>query len=98
MFLGLPCMCINITLNFNLETTSEAAGSSVKALISLTIFAPASKAASITFELQVSTEIVIPFFAKVLMTGITRFICSLIETGLDPGRLDSPPISNISAP
>jgi hypothetical protein len=36
--------------------------------------------------------------ASVLITGITRTSSSLRETGLASGRVDSPPISIISAP
>jgi len=46
----------------------------------------------------VSTEILKPLPAKASITGITRDSSISIEIGSAPGRVDSPPMSRMSAP
>ena len=67
--------------------------------MSFTIPAPAATAAVATAALVVSTEITaFVFAASPRMTGITRRISSSTGTGMEPGRVDSPPTSRIAAP
>ena len=70
----------------------------VKAEISLIILAPLSNAVLITLERRVSIETTEPSSAKAFTTGRTRLISSSRDMGTDPGRVDSPPTSMISAP
>jgi hypothetical protein len=99
MTLGVPCICISMTGVLNLEITSGISGSKDRLLISFTIAAPASSARVATFDLEVSidsgTEIL---SARVSMTGIVRLSSSSMETGSEPGLVDSQPMSMISAP
>ena len=71
-----------------------------KPLISLIIVAPASIAFLATSGLMVSIEIgkSQPVSLIPCITGITLFNSSLTEIEIAPGRVLSPPISNISAP
>ena len=66
--------------------------------MSLIIVAPAFIVARITSGLEVSTEIGIPLFSRACTTGRTRRNSSSTPTGALPGRVDSPPISRMSAP
>ncbi len=70
-----------------------------KALTSLIRPAPALTAAVITPGFIVSMEIGISNSALIIsMTGATRSISSCSATISEPGRVDSPPMSKISAP
>ena len=67
--------------------------------MSLTMRAPAPSAAeAITRAWRVSTETTAPLAAKWRMTGRTRASSSSGGTGAAPGRVDSPPMSRMSAP
>ena len=93
-----------------LSATSPAiAGSALNALTSFTKLAPAPSAASATGALDVSIEIcgrvgfdsstpVCATAASLSITGITLRNSSATETGSAPGRVDSPPMSKMSAP
>ncbi|MDC4227963.1 MAG: hypothetical protein MPW15_27965 [Candidatus Manganitrophus sp.] len=72
----------------------------MKPLTSLIIEAPASIARRATSDLVVSIEIggIASCFASRSTTGTTRRISSSTETGVAPGRVDSPPMSIRSAP
>src|SRR5260364_253996 len=69
-----------------------------KSLTSLIKSAPASSAARMTSGLYVSTERGMPRLRSTRTAGITRPISSGADTGIAPGRVDSPPISIKSAP
>ena len=68
--------------------------------MSFTIEAPASIAARATTALRVSTETGMSGSSWSIrwITGTTPSDSSSAETGSDPGRLDSPPMSTMSAP
>ena len=96
---GVPFMCI-ITTGTCLSRTRSAMRSSIlKPLMSFTMSAPASNAASATSALVVSMDIGQDTdFLTAFMTGKTRLSSWLAETGLEKGLVDSPPISIIWAP
>ena len=74
-------------------------GSCARAETSFTMSAPASSARSAVSRFRVSTEIIASPAARIASTtGTTRRISSATGTGSDPGRVDSPPTSRISAP
>ena len=73
-------------------------GSPVRAEISLIIDAPAARAACITDDLEVSILIGTPKPLTFSITLITLSISSETLIGFEPGLVDSPPISIISAP
>ena len=79
-------------------TTACACGSWESALMSFTIRAPASSASSITAARRVSTETRTPSSARARITGITRRSSSASLGACEPGRVDSPPTSMMSAP
>ncbi len=60
--------------------------------------APAAVAAAITAAWRVSMDTVMPLAAKAETTGSTRAISSLGLTVSEPGRVDSPPTSMMTAP
>ena len=78
--------------------TVRASGSWRRALMSFTMRAPAASAASITVARRVSTETSIPWPARARITGITRRSSSASSGACEPGRVDSPPTSTMSAP
>ena len=75
-------------------------GRGVRAETSLRRSAPASKAARATAALRVSIEIgsAKPSARSAAITGTTRAASSSTGTGSAPGRVDSPPMSRMSAP
>ena len=92
-------MCISTIEAPVFATTLVMSGSNLSALISFTIVAPADRASSATFAFVVSTEIITSLrFLIPSITGITQSSSSWSGIGLAPGRLDSPPMSMISAP
>src|SRR5437879_3436130 len=96
MVAGLPFLCMRHTAHW-LSATACSAPREVSASTSLIIDAPAASAAFITPGLRVSTETGISS-EMASRTGITLRISSPSETGADPGRVDSPPMSIRSAP
>ena len=97
MVLGSPCACIRITGAWACATRLALASSKPSADTSLIIRAPAFKAAVITAALRVSAETMWAFDSPA-MTPSTRAISSSVVTVSEPGRVDSPPTSRISAP
>src|ERR1035437_9995200 len=81
-------------------TTPAISRSARSALTSLTRLAPAASAARATAALDVSIEICagVPSSTRPATTGTTRRSSSPSVTGSAPGRVDSPPMSRISAP
>ena len=65
---------------------------------SLTMRAPAASAVAITSAWRVSTETTAPAAARPRTTGSMRRSSSSGGTGVAPGRVNSPPISMMSAP
>src|SRR5262249_29179743 len=65
---------------------------------SLTIVAPEATACSATSDRIVSTDTVAPSAESSRMTGITRPSSSSTRGLVAPGRVDSPPMSRMSAP
>src|SRR4051812_10870731 len=88
-------MCMRQTAQFRSRTASIAPGA-CRAWISLIIEAPAASAAFITAGRRVSTDT--HRSAIFSSTGSTRRSSSSSETGADPGRVDSPPMSMMCAP
>ena len=96
---GFPRICIRMSASFRRRATSAIRGSLRSAVTSFTISAPASAAASATSDLLVSTEMGIRIFPRSFsITGNTRCNSVSAETPSDPGRVDSPPTSIMSAP
>src|SRR4051794_26475513 len=87
-------MCMRQQVAPELATSPAISGAWRKAETSLTIRAPAWIAASATSTLRVSTEIV-PCSRS--MTGMTRSSSTGTGTSAAPGRVDSPPMSRMSA-
>ncbi len=79
-------------------TVSSMRGSASPPETSLTMSAPASRAASATSLRIVSTDTVAPSAASAVMTGTTRASSSSTSGRVAPGRVDSPPTSRMSAP
>ncbi len=99
MVFGVPSMCIKTTGTPYSEATVARSASSRKAPTSLMIEAPASRARRATAALVVSMDIGIEIrLARASITGTTRRISSSTDTESENGRVDSPPISMISAP
>ena len=95
---GVPRMCISTTGQPRFATKGRECGSKVRPDTSLTIAAPASKAAAIVAALRVSMDTISPASAKARITGMTRACSSSGGTTGAPGRVLSPPTSMISAP
>ena len=96
---GVPRLCIRTTAPSSSAINVPSAGSSVKAEISLRSVAPALKAAFITAAFRVSTDRGTALrFRTASINGITRSSSSASQIYEEPGRVDSPPISIISAP
>ena len=90
-------MCIRQTATSDFATISTAP-IACSARTSLIIDAPAAIAARITTGFIVSTEINAPSRASASTIGMMRSISSASEVGSAPGRVDSPPMSTMSAP
>src|SRR5579884_377904 len=99
MVRGSPSMCIR-QQPARAPPPPPAMSGSPSAVTSLTIVAPAWSAAWATSALEVSTHsrAEVPQSASPWMTGSTRAFSSSAVTGAAPGRVDSPPMSRISAP
>src|SRR5579864_7501688 len=94
-----PRLCMRITAARRRATTGARAGSYASALMSLTIVAPRSSAHSATSALYVSIERGTATRPRSpSRTGSTRWISSSADSGAAPGRVDSPPMSMMSAP
>ena len=95
-------MCIRQHSAPLLTSSSTIAGSPRSALTSLTSPAPAAIAARATAALVVSIEtsgrVGQSLAAMPSSTGSTRRSSSSATTGCAPGRVDSPPMSRMSAP
>lgn len=102
MVWGFPRICIRIMVQPSFATVESMFSSIVPAETSLTIFAPASTAASATEARYVSIEMEISSkagWARInLMTGRTREISSSTVTCGALGRVDCPPMSIIETP
>src|SRR5258708_3556305 len=95
MVAGSPFMCMRQTAQLLSRTASMAPGA-WSACTSFTMEAPDCSAARITAGRRVSIETQrSPIFSS---TGMTRASSSASETGAAPGRVDSPPMSMMSAP
>ena len=91
-------MCMQMTPASTAAQMAGIAGSNVNPEMSLTMWAPASRAARATADFVVSIEIRTgDCFAICAMTGMTRRSSSSVATGGAPGRVDSPPTSMICA-
>ena len=91
-------MCISTTNALARAATAGLRGSPDSAVMSLTMRAPAASAPSMTSAWRVSIETAAPASASSRTTFSTRRSSSCGETGLAPGRVDSPPTSMMSAP
>ena len=99
MVLGLPSMCISTTGVPNSAATAPKSGSKRNAEISLIIDAPALIARLATSAFMVSMDMGMEISAaSCSMTGMTRSVSTSTGTGSENGRVDSPPISSMSAP
>ena len=99
MVFGLPSICVATYPEFVSAASCHIVSSSRLAAISFMIIAPALKAALATLGFCVSMEIAaLVWPASFSITGTTRFNSSSSLTGFAPGRVDSPPISNMAAP
>ena len=81
-----------------LDCTKSTILGSVKPVTSFTIDAPTRTAAFATSTWRVSMDTIAPFCASARTTGRTRRASSSASTGWNPGRVDSPPTSMMSAP
>src|SRR5258706_1023057 len=95
MVAGSPCLCISQTAQSLFAMASSAPGAE-SASMSLIIDAPAASASFITRGRRVSTETGRSESDR--RTGRIRRSSSSSGTGSAPGRLDSPPMSMMSAP
>src|SRR3954452_8626703 len=91
-------MCMSTHVAPCSAATPAISGSKRKAATSFTTVAPDSSARLATSALVVSIEIWAPSGTSASITGITRRISSSAPTGRAPGRVDSPPMSRMSAP
>ncbi len=99
MVRGSPSMCMRQIGQPRSATRPAIAGSPRRAVTSLTSVAPASRAARATAALVVSIDSSAGVAAaRRSMTGTTRASSSSTDTGSEPGRVDSPPMSRIAAP
>ena len=89
--------CAMTTPHLVLFTNSIILGS-VKPVTSFTMEAPTRTAALATSTWRVSMDTMAPRWASARMTGSTRLASSSADTGVKPGRVDSPPTSMMSAP
>ena len=91
-------MCMRQTPQLGCAATSSSAPGARNALMSLTMSTPIASAARITSGLALSSETGQPSFSAPSSTGSTRRSSSSTLTACAPGRLDSPPMSSMSAP
>src|SRR4051812_21934915 len=98
MVRGVPSMCMRQQSTSWSATTPASSGSPRNAVTSLTKLAPAASAAAATSAFEVSIDSCAPVAASPSITGRTRRSSSSAGTGSAPGRVDSPPMSRISAP
>ena len=92
-------MCMRQTGQPASAITSTMPGSKRRALTSLMSAAPAARARRATSAFIVSTEMGTPTRpASASTTGRTRRSSSSSDTGSEPGRVDSPPMSTSAAP
>src|SRR5688500_5707743 len=91
-------MCIRQQSTPLSATSPAMSGSKRKADTSLTMDAPAASARSATSTFVVSIEMSASSPARPSITGSTRRSSSSAPTGAAPGRVDSPPMSRMSAP
>ena len=100
MVFGSPSACIRQTGAPRSAARARLPGSWRSAETSLKRSAPASRAAAATAALRVSIEIgsAKPSARSAAITGAVRAISSASGTGSAPGRVDSPPMSRMSAP
>ncbi len=95
---GAPCMCIKQTGTAKLAAVCSALGAR-RAKTSLMMDAPPATASRMTAGLLVSMEIGTSTSRRTdSMTGMTRSSSAATLTGNAPGRVDSPPMSMMSAP
>ena len=95
----LDLLCMRQHATSYLAITAPISESYFNPQISLTRSAPAWIALSATLLLKVSTEMgMSKRFLTASITGKTLWASSSALTGVCPGRVDSPPISIISAP
>ena len=90
--------CASGTRRRRSPRTASSAPGRRSASTSLTIAAPAAIAARITAGLRVSTDTATPSPASASSTGSTRSQLFALGHGRAPGRVDSPPMSMMSAP
>ena len=98
MVSGLPCIWTSTALAPASATRRSDAGSAVSAETSLAMPAPAASAARSTPGWRVSTDTGTPSAASAATAGRMRRHSSASSTSTAPGRVDSPPISTMSAP
>ena len=99
MVRGVPCMCMSTTAHPLSAAAHGILSSPRKAVTSLMISAPAAAAARATAAFEVSTlRAAVVFPASFSITGMTRRSSSSTVTAAAPGRVDSPPMSRMSAP
>ncbi len=99
MVAGLPRLCISTRAAPPSATARASKESSRRAVTSLIIVAPAPSVARATSAFDVSMEIGMRSRpASASTTGTTRSRSVREETGVAPGRVDSPPMSIRSAP
>src|ERR1700731_2093728 len=84
---------------FRFAASGNIFSSARPAVTSLMMDEPASNAALATSDFEVSIEMRVSILGRNFwITGITRPNSSFTETGLAPGRVDSPPTSIMAAP
>ena len=98
MWSACPRQCMQTYVVPEAATTSRIRGSARPPETSLTIVAPEATACSATSERIVSTDTVAPPADSSRITGITRPSSSSTSGRVAPGRVDSPPMSRMSAP
>ena len=82
----------------SLSTATLTISGLVKPVTSFRIEAPSLAAMRATSGWRVSTDTMAPAAASSRMTGTTRRASSSGSTAVNPGRVDSPPTSMMSAP
>ncbi len=92
-------MCISTTWQPSSAAIDRLSAAPVKAVTSFQMPAPADAAARMTPGFMVSIEMGAALTRRTpSITGRMRAISSDADTGSAPGRVDSPPMSSISAP
>mmetsp|Transcript_45751 Transcript_45751/g.115157 ORF Transcript_45751/g.115157 Transcript_45751/m.115157 type:complete len:337 (-) Transcript_45751:952-1962(-) len=109
MVSGMPRMCMTMMGTWALAAKANMSGSAVPPDTSLSMCAPASRAAAATRARNVSmlrmgdaADVCVARAANAArtarMTGTVRCSSSSSLTGVDPGRVEHPPMSMMSAP